>query len=412
MPNLPRVLLLAVCVGFPNIARAQVITTVVETGVVLPGVGTVTGLSGFAVSDAGSVRARAYANNLDPTLGDTLVDENGLVVYRAGDALPAPPGAVIWNFGGGNMTMHANGTLVVSLETLGSPGTDQAVYFGSPLALALATPSVATTARLTPGSIINFPLWPKINSSSQICFASSVDDPLIPGHGDTNAIFMLDPTTATQDVIVRTGDMLPGQSFAVWELNMNRHSVGFNDSGNVIYSGNTYADPNVQRFLYFNLSKIAQQSDPSPFGSTYVSFSSVSLNDTNDYAYRCHLNDVDAQDGIVVNNIPFVQVGEMLPGFAPFKLDYIGTPLFLCNDGSTFWSGSWILPDGTSSIGIFRDYAMVVATGATVVHGAIVQAMPATLDAGFSVSSSGQYLIFQATLQGGTNGIYLIDLWQ
>jgi hypothetical protein len=81
----------------------------------------------------------------------------------------------------------------------------------------------------------------------------------------------------------------------------------------------------------------------------------------------CGLNALDADAGIVLNGAGFVQVGDTFPSIEPFAIRELGQPLFVGNDG---------------------------------------------VDRSFTMSPSGRYVLFEATLAGGLEGAFLIDLWQ
>lgn len=391
-------------------SRAQTITTIVETGMTLPGTGLVLGVSGVAVDGSGHALARAYTN-ASPNFGDRLVDEHGVVVAAAGQPVPAPAGALLWNFEGGNLNVSPTNQFVIGADLFGGSGGGAGIYYGLPLGIALEWASISTAPQLTPGSSLWYVLWPKINSSAQLCIFAWVDDPLLPGSNDTPAILVVDPAAGTQNVIAKRGDTLAGQTFTVNDLGANRHAFAFNDSGHVMFTGTTYASANVNKFMYLDSTKIGQMGDPSPFGAPFVAFSSVALNNSNEYAYLCHINDMDGQDGLVRNGVPYVQLGDSFPCIEPFKLSNFGTPLYFTDDGRLFWCASWTLPNGQTRMGIFVDYALIVASGSTVIHGSTVQSMTLT-DGCFHVSPNGRYLAFTATLQGGVVGDYLIDLEQ
>ncbi len=70
------------------------LTPLVETGDVVPGVGTVTRIDEFAVNDAGEWIVEVATDHPDDER-DQVVLHNGVVILREGDALAEPPGATM-----------------------------------------------------------------------------------------------------------------------------------------------------------------------------------------------------------------------------------------------------------------------------------------------------------------------------
>ena len=408
-----RVLVLLAGLTFPAAASAQTITTLVETGTVLTGIGTVINVNGFAVDDSGHVLVVVRTDNPNPLALDALLDEQGNVIAYAGQALAQPSGAAIRSFNGGDMTMSSQGSSTFSLWLAGTTGLDDdgGIYLGTSMNLLVQESNVSTAPQLPAGTIFRSILYPKINDSGLICSHMAVDDPTIPGMYDTPALFVFDTVAGTQSVVAKRGDILPGQTWGISDFGWNRHQLAFNNAGHVMYIVGTYDNPNISANIYLDYTKIAQKSDVSPFGSAYIQFLSVSLNSQSNYLIGCRTNDPNGEYGIVSNGAGFVQFGDSLPDIEPFQLNYIGTPLFLGDDGRIAWGGTWNSPAGPQGTGIFVDYTLLVSVGATTIHGSTVQDLT-MLDGSFTLSPSGQYLVFQATLTGGVIGAYMIDLWQ
>ena len=87
---------------------------------------------------------------------------------------------------------------------------------------------------------------------------------------------------------------------------------------------------------------------------------------------------------------------------------YAGQAIFMGNDGTVAWMGWWTTSVQTR--GLFVDYNLVVETGVTKVGGLVIEELSG-LDRSFTVSDSGQYLLFEAVLEVGIVGAFLIDLW-
>jgi hypothetical protein len=215
----------------------------------------------------------------------------------------------------------------------------------------------------------------------------------------------------SQHVVAKRGDILPGQTYAISDFGWNRNQLSIDSSGHLMYVVTTYNVSSLNSNIYLDHTKIAQGGDISPFGSSYLSFSSVALDDQDNYLFRCHLNDPFGEYGIVSNAAAIVQVGDSFPSIEPFQINYLGTPLFLGNDGRVIWTGTWDSAAGPQGTGIFADYALLVSVGGTVIHGVPVQELT-LVDGSLTLSQSGQYLVFLARLADNTVGAYRINLWQ
>jgi len=380
---------------------AQNITTLIETGAVIPGIGTVIGVNGIAVDNGGHVLVRARTDNPNPAAADCLLNELGVVMAFGGQALAQPSGATIRSFNGGNMTVNSVGRPALSLilDGVPSPEYDSGIYYDLPPILVTQAMSLTTAPQLPVGSLMKSFFYPKINDLDLICVQAVVDDPNIVGLNDTRALFILDPGAGTQNVLAKTGDLLPGQTQVITTFGGSQHELAINNAGQVMYRVNT----NSSSSIYLDYTKLSQTGGP------YTGFAAVSLNNNGDYAFTTQYG--GGAGGIVSNGVTVVEYADTLPDLEPFQLQNIGNPMFLGDDGHLVWCSTFGAPDGTTAKGIFVEYSLLVSTAATPIHGSLVQDL--TLQAGsFTLSPSGQYLVFQATLAGGVSGAYLIDLWQ
>ena len=81
-------------------------------------------------------------------------------------------------------------------------------------------------------------------------------------------------------------------------------------------------------------------------------------------------------------------------------------------DGTLMWSAGWDDPDPAKGGGIFIDYSLVLERGVTRINGLVIESFGNFSGYNFCLSPNGRYLLFRATLQGGVDGAYLLDLWQ
>jgi len=380
---------------------AQNIITILESGTVIPGMGTVTVIGGISVNNQGHVIVRVQSDNPTPSLRDNLIDENGVVLASAGQMLALPPGASIQNFGGNTMTLNsvANPAFVLGLAGVPGPEWDTGVYYGLPPIMVAQEGSLSTAPQLSAGTLMRSLLYPKINDLDQIFIQAVVDDPNIVGLNDTRALFILDPVAGTQNVIAKTGDLLPGQTLPIASFGGGLHELAFNNAGQVMYQIQTSSSSSI----YVDYTKVSQSGGP------FIGFGAVSLNNNGDNAFIYEYG--GGNGGIISDGKIVVEYAQSLPDVEPFQLQYIGTPMFLGDDGRLVWSNAFGAPAGPFAKGIFVDYSLLVSTGATSIHGSLVQDLTLQHNC-FVLSASGQYLVFQATLEGGVSGAYLIDLWQ
>lgn len=396
-------------------ARTQTITTIIQTGDNVAGIGNVGLVQGMAVDDLGNVLVHVLTDNPNQDTNGAMVGVGGAPVVFEGQAVSQPSGAVIQSFNGGEVSLSSHGSSAFLIRLLGAPGNpdDNYIYYNVPLALGLREGDACTAPELTNGSIFRIFLPPLINDTNQLCFHGVVDDPNVPGTYDVSALFQVDTSTGVQTARYKEGDILPGQTWGIWEFNWDSGGLAFNSSGQVFFGASTFAAAGTNLVLYLDDTKIAQTGEVSPFGSSYISLGTSvlgqDLNSQGQYAFSCRLN--DGTDGIVVEGHRFVQTGDSLPAIEPFQLSEIGQPLLFGEDERVLWYGLWNLPGGSQARGIFADYTLLVEEGATRINGFLVQQITG-LDRSFTMSPSGQYVIFEATLETVGEGAYLIDLWQ
>jgi len=392
-------LTLVACCSLCTLARTQTPTAIVETGDLIAGFGTVLNVHGLAVDNAGHVLARARTNNPNPDQAEVLLDENGMVMAWAGEPLA---NGLIRDFQGGFFSGNSLGTPTMNLRVLGDPG---GIYTGLPPVLTVRKSSISTAPQLSPGSQIGSMGFPLVNASNVVAFIAYITDPAIPGV--QKALFVIDSVTGAQNVIVKTTDILPGQTQPLNYLDLGPHDLAFNDSGHVMFTGGVATSNGG--VVYHDLTKVMQVGEPSPFGGAYVGAMAVGLNAVDDHVFTCHLSDIDHEWGIVTSHGAFARSGDSFPSIEPYKFNWIGNPVFLGDDGRAYWMGSWDLPSGPDAFGIFTDYTPVVRTDTTLIGGVPIQLISG-LDGCFTVSRNGRFVLFEATLQNGVTGSYLVDL--
>lgn len=390
-------------------ALGQEITTIVETGDVIAGIGTVHTVRGLGVSDAGQVSVHVFTDNPVPELDAGLVDNNAVPIVWEGAPVADPPGAVVRSFNAGHFFMNSAGRTSFLIGMLGTTGTgdDEGIYYDLTFQRGVQEGSVSTAPELPAGTIYGLPVTPKINNIGGICFHALLDDPNVPGTSDSSALIVFDIAAGTESAPYKQGDILTGQTADIRSFEFDFHGLAYNAAGQIFFGAELSSGARV---LYLNDTKIAETGETSPFGSTYANLATgtlgLDLNDKGDLVFMAKLG--SGGTGVILNDKAFLQTGGVMPSIAPFNLAGLGQPIFLGEDGSVAWMGIWNAP--VQRGGLFIDYNLVVETGVTTVGGVVIDQLSG-LDQSFTVSDSGQYLLFLAGLASGVQGAFLIDLW-
>lgn len=389
--------------------RSQAFVPVVETGDSIPGVGNVNHITGLAVDDSGRVLVTALTDNTNPAIRGVLVDSTHVALIQWGDAVSQPPGATISSLNN-IVTLSASGVPAFYIGLNGTTGTtdDEGCYVGIPPAQAIRESLPCTATGIPAGSTYWAVLAPKVNDSQQISYHAIYDDPNIPGANNTRALFKLDTVSGVQTLIAKQNDILPGQTWGIWEFAWDELRLGFNNAGQVLFQCSTFDNPNVQNVIYRDNTLIAQTGSPSPFGGGYVSFYAMDLSNTGGYVFACGFGSF--QNGIVQSGAGFVATNDYLPSIEPYAISEIYEPQ-LGDDGRVVWTGLWNLPGGGQGKGLFVDYSLLAEEGETALNGVVAADL---LPAGAhyrSLSPSGQYFAFKAVRQDGSQGAYVVDLW-
>jgi hypothetical protein len=343
------------------------------------------------------------------------LDGSGAPIFVEGHALSQPSGATISGFNGGVIHPSPNGPAVYLLGLNGTSGTsdDDGYYWGSNPDLAIQESSVSLAPQFPAGSKYMSLLSPFLNDSLQLAFHTTIDDPNIAGTFNTRALMIVDLLGGTHQAVVKQGDVLPGQSFAISSLTWGAHNMAFNNAGQVFYGAEIASAPSSNQVLYLDDTEIAQKGDPTPFGSTYLNISTsttaLDMNNVGEWVFTCSLG--NSAKAINRNGEAFVQQGEILLDIEPYALTEFGQAIFIGDDGRVFWTGLWKRTDGIEIVGLFVDYSLLIEEQVTTINGQVVQDITG-LSRQITMSRSGQYVIFLATLQNGVKGAYLIDLWQ
>ena len=173
-------------------------------------------------------------------------------------------------------------------------------------------------------------------------------------------------------------------------------------------------DATTDGAVYVNGELLAQEGNPSPIkGRNWLSLSAavVDLSNNLDYAYRGQLEGDPTTDEIIIaNGSRLVQEGDVLPDTTGQPITGFDTdgPIYIDDDGQTFWYGHWTDPDLGATSGLFRDHSLLVQQNVATQEKFLFSLIAGRQDA-FNISDNGRFMIFKAKLSGGDNGAFLID---
>lgn len=399
-----------------NASTRFTITPAVLEGDNVPGVGLVTRIDNLVINSDGSWLVEADTDNAN-TDADTVLLKDGVLYLREGQSVADPNGASIDSFDA--MTLNDNGDSGWNFFLDGTSGTndDSGVYFNTALALQEGTISAAPEFSPDTPYIGFFEV--RINNPGDLLVVASIDDPNIPSSVDRGLVLWdLDPNGVllSETALFKEGDLLDGA--AVNDFGTGPHQSAFNDDGDLLFFADIGADSSTDDAIFLNGVKLARQGDPSPApGRNYDILSSrgMDLNSFGDYVFKADL-DGDALDDyvLIVNGGIFRREGETIPAIAPYAFEGTSAfglssgPIQIDHCGNVFYFGDWDNPNTDVDSGLLLDDQLIVEEGVTVIGGSLVDTVSSGQDA-FAMSDNGQYVIFEATLNDGTEGAFIIE---
>lgn len=393
------------------------VDSLVLEGETVPGVGDVTFISTLAINDLGQWYVEADTNGPDTDtdvvlLAGVQAGPFGMA-YREGQPLASPAGALLDSFDSININNAGNSGWNFFLDGTSGSGDDSGIYFNNSLVI---QESMLTTA---PGVPANTPYIgffdAKINNQNQILTTATLD------YGDLGtvdrALIRIDNPTGvyTETVVAKEGDE-PFTGRFITDFGTGPHETAFNDLGQTMYHMDLDGDTADDRALFIDNTLIAREGSPSPLtGVNYRTIDyAVDLNNSGDYAFRARLDTGSTSDdyAIIKNGAIFVQEADSLPDIGSFVFTTVGgfsSPVDLDDAGNIVWYGDWDDPDTDKDTGIFYNDQLIVQEGVTMVDGLLIDTLVSGEEA-FKLSNNGEWLIFEATLEGGINGAFLINI--
>lgn len=395
-----------------GVCVAGEITPVVVEGDAVPGVGLVETIDNVAINNTGTwiVEVNTSFANIDQ---DSVLLRDGVLYLREGfGGLSAPPGAIIDSFDSVTLSNGGDGGFNFFIDPFPS-GEDSGVYLNTDLLIQEG--SVATAPQFTAGTPYLGFFDVKINDSDELMIIASIDDVAIPSSVD-RAIVITNTQTHVQTVLAKEGDVLPGQVETVADFGTGPHQSAFNDLGDVLYFADLTGSTAADGVVYLNSTLLAQEGSASPVtGRDYELLSSrgLDVNNLGGYVFKANLTgDTSTDEVLVSNGAVFMQEGDSPTAIGGFSLTGFGTgsgPVQIDDAGNILWFGDWNDPNTDIDSGLFLNDELLVQEGVTMIDGLLVDTISSSQDA-FFLSDNGAWAIFEATLVGGINGAFRIEL--
>jgi hypothetical protein len=240
---------------------------------------------------------------------------------------------------------------------------------------------------------------------------AAVDDPTVPSSVDLAIVlWTLDGAgnLILENVIVKEGDVLPGQTRPVRIVGTGPNQLALNDAGEVMFFAGLTGDPATDGCIYKGTvaPPLAQEGSPSPIaGRTWGNLSAhgMDLNDAGEYVFQADLDSSDlTNDRVIVRNGAIVrQEGTAPPGQPPaLRAVHFGPsdgPVRIDDAGQMFSFVQW----GVQGFkGYYVNDTLKVRETVTSVAGNTIRSLPSGPMA-FTASHHNQVLAFRAAFVAG-----------
>ena len=383
------------------------IESLVLEGDSIPTIGLVEFVENGAINDHGDTYVEVNTDFADTEQDGVLLFNNvPLVQEGVIGGISAPLGVFVDSFDSVTINNNGNGGFNFFLDPL--PGNeDSGLYINTTLVVQESDFSAAED--FSPNTpFIGF-FDAKINDEDRLMVIASIDDPAINSSVD-RAVMLIDESL--QVVVAKEGDILAGQTEAVEDFGTGPHESAYNNSGQVLFIAELTGDASSDHAIYLDQTLIAQEGSPSPVaGQSYetLDFRSMDLNDHGEVVFKANLSgDTGSDDVIIKNGSVLVREGDPAPGGFVFTgFGSSNGPIKIGNSGDVLWFGEWDDPNTNQNSGLFLNDELIVQVGVSMVDGMVIESLASFTDQ-FSMSSSGQWIIFEAMLEGGVNGAFTI----
>jgi len=398
----------------PAVAAAQTIETLVLEGDSVPGVGLVTSIYNLAIADDGTWIVQADTDN-PSTDFDHVVLEDGVLYLQEGQNLPLPAGAQLDTFD--SMFLNDGGNASFNFFLAGTTGIndDSGIYWNT--SLLIQESAISTAPQFSAGTpYIGF-FETRINALDEILVIASVDDPAINTTVDRALVRLATDgagNLVSETVVKMEGDLAGSAGLPIADFGTSSTFIDFNDAGQVMYLAKLTTSSTDDWAIYIDDTLITEEGAASPVaGRVWSNLSSaeLSMNNTGDYAFNGQM-DGDAASNYLIcrNGVKFVQEGDTHPAITPYLFTSFGSGAPEIGDnGRMLWYAYWDDPDTSKNKGLFLDDELIVQEGVTVIGGTTVISLPGGVN-GYHLSDSGEWVIFEAVLDGDLSGVFRLQI--
>ncbi len=385
MRSLASIALIALALS-QSIASAQSVTILLQDmGPIPGGGGTIFFTTRPVVNDSGEwlAECRLFGTDID---ANTVVVENGAVLFVEGQPATSPPGALWGDVR--SMALNSAGETAFVMSLHGVPSNqDRGVYFGT--TLVLQEGAAAPTPLGYPGTFYSSLLDVEMNDGRQVLLHASITSP---GNGTWDSLVML--TLDASGAIV-------SEELLQFEEASSRYPTGsqcytLNNAGHYIYTEFISAASDQNELVLIDDAMVAREGDILPmlggheFGALLGN--SVHLANTGEFVY---VADLMTSPRMIIKNgtTNIAREGDTFPAIAPGTLQSVtSSDAPQINDrGEVLWKGTF---GPLNRDGLFLDHQLIVQQGVTPVAGGVVTDISGT----FSMSPNGRYILFDATL--------------
>ena len=345
---------------------------------------------------------------------DVLLRGGKMILNECG-TLDEPEGATIFNFG--SVNINNSGNSVLEIDFLANDSF-QGIYVNTDLLL--KDGDISTAEDFIPGTTYKSFFGIKVNNNNppQILVNTEVE---VADNYELDALVIITPMAdghgITETVVAKTGDILPGQTEPIISI-INYYSglYAMNDAGDVMF-GALLENPDWFYVVYINGMLVAEDEGPSPIkGRNWNRLgvrANVDINNRGDYVLQGGIDGDSASNVLIARNgKKLVQEGDVLPGTngAPIRPAFF-LPVLINDLGQVLWQGLWDNPDDDSVLkGLLLDLNFLIREGVPTQEGFVFKSIaPGIFSQIYAMSDNGRYIIFQAILQDGTDGAFLID---
>ena len=385
------------------------LTTLVFEGDVVFGGSTVTRIDNLAINDNLNWRVEVTTSD---SAKNTLLGPDG-AVSQEGQPFLAPPGATLSSFDA--LTLNNDGDSAVNFFLDGTTGSndDSGVFFN--LSLLIQEGSVSTAPEFSAGTTYRGFFETKLSNDGTILLLASVDDPIIQSTVD-QALIQLTVDGAgnlvSESVLWKEGDTVPGSTGLITTFGSSPHQFDMNDTGSMIFFADTDLASGTDGFILLDGVVLAQEGQPSPIaGRNWSSLASpeTTLNNSGGYMYSGSLDGDSTTNAVIIKDgAKFMQEGDPVPGIPGFVFTSFGSgPLDLADNGDVLWYGDWNDPNTDVDTGLFLNDELLVQEGVTTVGGVVIDTLRGVQE-GFFISDDGRFIIFEAILDDGNEGAFLL----